>query len=113
MYLFRQPTSGTGDIRKREVSDDIDSTVAGKFWLLIVFRTNSGKYLEDSSSCQYTSGCLSKKFEFCLQEKQVMTLLLRQFLSQRNTDQNKFSSLFYTALSGGQYRFPKSLLIAM
>ena len=42
MYLFRQPASGTaGDIRKRKVSDDIDPAVAGKFWLLIVFRTNS------------------------------------------------------------------------
>lgn len=42
--ISRQPMSGTGDIRKRKrkVSDDIvDSTVAGKFWLLIVFRTNS------------------------------------------------------------------------
>lgn len=33
------------------------------------------------------------------------------FLSQRNTDHNKVSSLFYTAVSDG-YSFPKSLLMA-
>ena len=38
-----------------------------------------------------------------------MTLLLRQYLSQRNTDHNKVSSC--TAVSDG-YSFPKSLLMA-
>ena len=36
-----------------------------------------------------------------------MTLLLRKFLCQRNTDHNKSSSSFYTVVSGG-YSFPKS-----
>ena len=31
MYLFRQPESSKRDIGKREVSDEIDPTVAGKF----------------------------------------------------------------------------------
>ena len=31
MYLFRQPESIKRDIKKREVSDDRDPIVAGKF----------------------------------------------------------------------------------
>lgn len=84
MYLFRQPTSGTEDIRKRKVSDNIDPTVAGTFWLLVVLKPIQSKYLEDSSSCEYT-------LPFEKKEKHAMTLLLRKFLSQRNTDHNKCS----------------------
>ena len=63
MYLLRQPESSKPDIRRRKVSDGIDPTVAGKFWLLKVFRTNS-KTVPAANTL-----CLSKEFEFCLQEK--------------------------------------------
>ena len=61
MYLFRQPESSKTDIRRRKVSDDIDPTVAGKFWLLKVSRTNS------KTVPAANTPCLSKEFEFCLQ----------------------------------------------
>ena len=63
MYLFRQPESSKPDIRRRKVSDDIDPTVAGKFWLLKGFRTNS------KTVPAANTPCLLKEFEFCLQEK--------------------------------------------
>ena len=85
MYLFRQPESSKRDIRKREVSDDIDPTVAGKFWQfwsLKVFRTN-WKTVPAANT-----PCLLKEFEFVCKKKQAMTSLLRKFLSQRNAPIN-------------------------